>query len=71
MSELRLQHCADYDRYSVQTTRPELLQAIHVDDAITVGIGCDQLTRATYRLNMAEARRLAGWLNHELDKETK
>ena len=47
MSELRPQHCADYDRYGVQTHRPALLQALHVADALTVAIGRDPLTRAT------------------------
>mgnify|MGYP006931932487 CR=1 FL=1 len=64
MKELRLQHCATYDRLGVQTSKPEMLVAQMLDsEHITLGIGADPLARREYALTVGEAVRLADWIH--------
>ncbi len=68
-NELQLQHCADYDRYGVRITQPEMLKALAGNGTVTIGIGADPLTRKTYTMTAGEASRLADWINDRLRGE--
>ena len=69
MRTLKLTHCVDYDKFGVPTSSPETLLASCDGEGVTIGIGVDQLTRKTYTMTAGEARRLAAWLQHELDRK--